>query len=105
MNDACTGGNERERTMREIQDELPQMVESKWQQGQEKYGDAWLDADPWYCLDRMEEEFYEYRQAVVHHQDSEAALAELADLVNYGLMFAVLTGLYDTDTDQEASGT
>lgn len=57
--------------------------------GQEKYGDAWLDVEPEYLLRRMEEEYYEFRQAVEHDQDVEAAIGEMADVLNFGLMYLI----------------
>jgi len=72
-------------------DELVRWSKDKMQKGRRKYGTSWHSADPDYLLRRMEEEFYEFRQAVEHDRDKEEALEELADMVNFGLMYAVVS--------------
>lgn len=64
-------------------------ADEKYEGGVEKYGYAWHDADPEYLCRRMEEEFYEFRQAVEHYQDPEAAAEELGDFVNFALMYLI----------------
>lgn len=95
------GGGEHNELMAKLRGEVRASARTKYDAGKQKYGDSWLDSEPYYHLDRMEEEFYEFRQAVLHDRDPEAAIEELADVVNYGLMFAILTGLYDTATERE----
>lgn len=68
---------------------LPEEMERKFERGREKYGDAWLEADPVYLRERMEEEMYEFRQSVEHYQDADEAVIEMADFVNFGLMYLV----------------
>lgn len=69
----------------------------KMEAGREKYGDAWLDEDPEYLLRRMEEEFMEFRQAVEHDKDVDAAIEEMGDIENFGLMYLVRAQMEDTD--------
>ena len=103
-NDTYTGDSDHDELMAELRGDVRVSADVKYDKGKREYGDSWLDADPWYCLDRMEEEFFEFRQAVIHHQDPDSAIEEMADMLNYGLMFAVLTGLYGTDTDRPNGG-
>ena len=77
-----------------LADRLPDSMEEKNKQGRMKYGDSWVESHPDHPLRRMEEEFMEFRQAVEHYNDEEMAVEELADIVNYGLMFLVLHGEY-----------
>lgn len=72
------------------QNNVDHLMSEKWDQGRVKYGDTWVDSHPDYHIRRMEEEFYEFRQAVEHDRHEGAALEELADIVNYGLMFLAL---------------
>lgn len=74
-----------------LADLLRKAMEDKHEQGREKYGDSWTDAHPDYHLRRMEEEFMEFRQAVEHYRDEDQAIEELADVVNYALMYVVLS--------------
>ena len=57
------------------------------QANQDEYGDSWRGASPEYLYWRFEEEFYEFRQAVESGADRDEAIEELADIVNFGLMF------------------
>lgn len=66
-------------------------MEAKHKHGRQKYGDSWTGADPDYPLRRSEEEDLENRQAVEHDRDREKALEELADYVNYRLMYIALS--------------
>lgn len=68
-------------------DVLPKMMKAKMEAGRQKYGDSWVECGPKYMIRRMEEEFYEFRQAVEHDRDDAGAIKELADVVNFGLMF------------------
>lgn len=67
--------------------DVSHLSKQKFKRGQVKYGNQWMDADPEYLIRRMEEEFYEFRQAVEHDRDEEGSLEELADIVNFGAMF------------------
>ena len=73
----------------------------KWERGKGDYGDAWKDCDPEYMIRRMEEELYEFRQAVEHNRDEQEALEEIGDIINFGLMFLALNDLSDTGSDRE----
>lgn len=77
------------RLFRTYQSTLDEKSEEKFHKGKEKYGDAWLDVEPEYLCRRMEEELYEFRQAVEHYRDDEEAIEELADMMNFGLMYLI----------------
>lgn len=73
-----------------FRDDVLRWSSRKMDKGRRKYGDSWVDASPEYLLRRMEEEFYEFRQAVEHDKDKQKAMEELADIVNFGIMYAVV---------------
>lgn len=75
----------------ELAERLPEVMEEKHQYGRDKYGDSWTEAHPDYPLRRSEEEGMENRQAVEHYRSREKALEELADYVNYRLMYIALS--------------
>lgn len=55
-------------------------------------GNYWKHEEPEYHLRRMEEEFYEFRQAVEHYNSPEDALEELADILNFALFYLRTSG-------------
>lgn len=76
--------------MAEMRNSLPSEMKQKKVQSAEKYGNSWTHQhEPEYYLRRAEEEFYEFRQAVEHDRDLEAAMEELADVCNFALMYAI----------------
>lgn len=93
MTDTETGGDRhggavgRNSEIETYQDDVAHLSKRKFEEGRKKYGDSWTDAEPEYLIRRMEEEFYEFRQAVEHDRDEDGALEEVADMVNFGLMF------------------
>lgn len=90
------------------QDDVAHLSKRKFEEGRKKYGDSWTDAEPEYLIRRMEEEFYEFRQAVEHDRDEDGALEEVADMVNFGLMFLAQHREIHTETgdsmDESVSG-
>jgi NTP pyrophosphatase (non-canonical NTP hydrolase) len=96
MSDQLSDDTDRNGRIARYQGEVLGLSGVKFQDGREKYGDSWQHRDPEYLIRRMEEEFYEFRQAAEHDRSETAALEELADMVNFGLMF-----LIQQDTDQE----
>lgn len=77
--------------IRSIQDQVHDWMLRKFEKGQKKYGETWKDVDPDYMWRRMEEEMMEFRQAVEHDRDFKQAIKELADMVNFGIFFVVLS--------------
>lgn len=76
----------------ELINKIPDRARAKFNSARERYGDSWVNLDdPTYLLRRMEEEFYEFRQAVEHYEDPEMAFEELADIINFALMYIVLS--------------
>jgi len=61
--------------------------EERFGRKQEEYGDSWVETEPDYLWRRFEEEMYEFRQAVEHKRDGEEAGEQLADALNFALMF------------------
>lgn len=83
-----------ESMLEDCSEELPELIEKKRTLGYQKYSDMWTDASSYYLYRRMQEELYEFRQAVEHDQDKDEAMKELADVVNFGLMFLVVEQQY-----------
>lgn len=77
------------RKFRELLREVRQFADTKFISSKDKYGDSWQNCEPEYLYKRMEEEFYEFRQAVEHDQDKMKALQELADLNNFAIMYLI----------------
>lgn len=84
-------------------EQLPEAMDEKMRVGRQRHGDSWLDIEPQYAFRRMEEEFYEFRQAVEHDRDEMGAIEELADMVNFGLMFLAHERSRDTGSSQNDS--
>lgn len=76
-------------------DELPTEMREKMSIGEHKYGNSWIHGEPDYFYRRMEEELYEFRQAVEHDQDYDKAIEELADIVNFALMYLSTSESYE----------
>jgi len=93
-----TGDTDRNSEIETYQDDVAHLSKKKFRDSRAKYGDSWTNAEPEYLLRRMEEEFYEFRQAVEHDRDEVEALEEVADIVNFGLMFLSQHPAVDTGT-------
>lgn len=77
--------------IRTTQDRVHDWMLRKFEKGRKKYGDSWKDVEPEYMWRRMQEEMMEFRQAVEHDKDAKQAIKELADIVNFGIMFMLLS--------------
>lgn len=83
------------------QEQLPEAIEEKMAVGERRWGASWEDSHPDYMIRRMEEEFYEFRQQLEHKNGEIAAVEEMADMVNYGLMALALTRCQGAAGEQE----